>query len=111
MAQRTLIQLLDDIDGTEAAETVSFGLDGTAYEIDLNEKNAAALRKALSKFVPNARKVSKNRPQAAGRKSSQASKNPPKLVREWAKSNGYTVPDRGRIPEDVQAAYDAAHAA
>ena len=58
MAQKVHIVLVDDLDGTEATETVSFGLDGTSYEIDLNDKNAAALRDALAGYVGHARKVS-----------------------------------------------------
>ena len=57
MAQKVNIVLVDDLDGTEATETVSFGLDGATYEIDLNDGNAAALREALSGYVGHARKV------------------------------------------------------
>ena len=64
MAQKVHIVLVDDLDGSEATETVSFGLDGTSYEIDLNKKNAAAMRDALSGYVGHARKVgsAKGRP-------------------------------------------------
>jgi len=47
MAQKVHITLEDDLDGGDATETVSFGLDGRSYEIDLNDKNAGKLRKAL----------------------------------------------------------------
>ena len=57
MAQKVNIVLVDDIDGSEATETVSFGLDGTTYEIDLNDANAAALRDALATYVGHGRKV------------------------------------------------------
>ena len=57
MAQKVNIVLVDDLDGTEATETVTFGLDGTSYEIDLNDANASALREALSGYVGHARKV------------------------------------------------------
>ena len=57
MAQKVNIVLVDDLDGTEASETVTFGLDGTTYEIDLNAKNADALRGALAGYVGHARKV------------------------------------------------------
>ena len=56
MAQRVHVVLVDDIDGSDAGETVTFGLDGSTYEIDLNEKNAAALREALSPYVGHARR-------------------------------------------------------
>lgn len=109
MAQRQIVELIDDVDGSAATETVTFGLDGTAYEVDLNDKNAAALRKALSKYVEKARKVSKARPQTNGRTRASGTGNASKLVREWAKANGHDVPDRGRIPQAVQDAYNAAH--
>ncbi len=107
MAQKVNIVLVDDLDGTEATETVTFGLDGASYEIDLNDANAAALREALSGYVGHARKVtgSSRRP----RKASGASSSNTKDVREWAKSQGMEVSERGRISADVQRAYDAAH--
>ena len=110
MAQKVNIVLVDDIDGSDATETISFGLDGTSYEIDLNDKNAAKLRDALAGYVGHARKVG-----AASRRG-RKSLPPPRPVapsareiRDWARSNGYDVPDRGRVSADVRAAYDAAH--
>jgi hypothetical protein len=108
MAQKVQIILEDDLDGGEADETVSFALDGTNYEIDLNESNADKLRGALATYVGHARKVTGTR----GRRTTKAagSSGPsPKEIREWARANGYEVPDRGRIPADVREAYDAAH--
>ncbi|WP_374454602.1 Lsr2 family protein [Nocardioides sp.] len=108
MAQKVNIVLVDDLDGTEATETVSFGLDGTTYEIDLNDANAAALREAMSGYVGHARKVTgggrRTRKSSGGGSSSST-----KDVREWAKSQGMEVSERGRISADVQQAYDAAH--
>lgn len=112
MAQKVNIVLVDDLDGTEATETVSFGLDGTTYEIDLTDANAAALREALSGYVGHARKVTgggrRTRRSSGGSSSSSSSSNT-KDVREWAKSQGMEVSERGRISADVQQAYDAAH--
>ncbi len=105
MAQKVNIVLIDDIDGSGAVETVSFGLDGTSYEIDLNKKNAAALRDALAGYVGNARKVTGSR--RGGRRSSAAALGPSaREVRDWARSNGFKVPDRGRIPADIREAFD-----
>lgn len=112
MAQKVNIVLVDDLDGSEAAETVSFALDGTSYEIDLNEGNAAALREALSGYVGHARKVSGGGSRRSGSRRSGGSGNASsntRAVREWAKENGYDVSERGRISADVQQAYDAAH--
>lgn len=112
MAQKVNIVLVDDIDGSEASETVSFGLDGTSYEIDLNDGNAAALREALSGYIGHARKVSGGGRRASRRTStasSGGSGSNTKAVREWARENGYDVSERGRISADIQQAYDAAH--
>jgi hypothetical protein len=107
MAQRVTVILTDDLDGSDAAETVAFGLDGTSYEIDLNGKNAAKLRDALAKYVGAGRKVSKT--SNRGRKLSVTAEAAPAEVRSWALSNGYEVPARGRIPAEARAAYEAAH--
>ena len=112
MAQKVNIVLVDDLDGTEATETVSFGLDGTTYEIDLNDANAASLREALSGYVGHARKVTgggRRTRRSSGGSSSPSSSSNTKDVREWAKAQGMEVSERGRISADVQQAYDAAH--
>lgn len=109
MAQRVQIILEDDIDGGPADETVTFGLDGVTYEIDLNEKNASALRDALARYTGNARRAGGRRAtgrRATGRKS--AAKSNSFEVREWARANGHSVSDRGRISADVMAAYEKA---
>jgi len=107
MAQRVNIVLVDDIDGSDATETVAFGLDGTSYEIDLNDKHAAKLRDALAAYIGHARKVGGRR--TRGKAVAAAGGASAKEVRDWARSNGFKVPDRGRIPADVRAAFDAAN--
>lgn len=103
MASKTTVTLIDDLDGSEAAETVSFGLDGRLYEADLSEKNAAKLRKSLEKFVAAARKsggrVSVPRPGAHSDPSELSA------IREWAAANGHQVAVRGRIAKAVRDAY------
>lgn len=106
MAQRVEVILVDDIDGGAAAETVSFALDGVSYEIDLSEKNAKKLRDAFASWTGNARRQGGSR-RGAGRR--QARRGDLGAVREWARSSGYTVSDRGRISAEIQAAYDKAH--
>lgn len=109
MAQRTIVSFLDDFDGTEATGTVTFALDGTAYEIDLSDKNAATLRDGLAPFVAAARKVKG----AKGAKGTKAPAKPadgkPAKVREWAAANGVEVNEKGRVPASVVEAYDAAN--
>jgi hypothetical protein len=118
MARRIVHQLVDDIDGTVLeigeGETVLFSLDGIAYEIDLTNDNAAQLRSALERYTKAARTVSAGRSNSAGgganrrgrRRSGQQDYS---AVREWAKQNGFTVSDRGRVPASVLEAYEAAN--
>jgi hypothetical protein len=106
MAQKVHITLEDDLDGGNAAETVSFGLDGRSYEIDLNAKNAKALRDALAKYVAAARR-SGGRTGGAKRRTQAGTS--AREIRDWARSNGHKVPDRGRIPSDLREAFESAH--
>ena len=106
MAQKVNIVLVDDIDGSEATETVTFGLDGTSYEIDLNDKNAKALRDALAKYVAAARRAG-GRSAAAKRRTQLGTS--AREIRDWARSTGRQVPDRGRIPSEIREAFEAAH--
>jgi hypothetical protein len=108
MAQKVNIVLVDDIDGSEATQTVAFALDGTSYEIDLNDKHAEELRNAVATFVGHARKVSRGGRRRTAAASS-ASGTSAKEIRDWARSNGFKVPDRGRIPADVREAFEAAN--
>ena len=101
--------LVDDLDGSEASETVTFGLDGSTYEIDLNDANAAALREALAGFLGHARKTTGGSRRTRRSSGSSSSSSHTKDVREWAKAQGMEVSERGRISADVQQAYDAAH--
>ncbi|GMM95574.1 Lsr2 family protein [Microbacterium sp. MTN4-26] len=114
MARRIVHQLVDDLDGSVLevgdGETVLFSLDGTAYEIDLTDANAAAFREILAPYVDAARRVSGGR---GGGSSSSAPRRRKAgqdygAVRAWAKENGYQVSDRGRVPATVLEAYEAA---
>jgi nucleoid-associated protein Lsr2 len=111
MAQKVNIVLVDDIDGTDADETVSFALDGSSYEIDLSSANATALRDALAGYVGHARKVGGRRTPSHRRGAAAAGSSAPsaKEIREWARANGWDVPDRGRVSAEVRSAYTAAH--
>jgi hypothetical protein len=109
MAQKIHIVLEDDLDGSEAAETVTFGLDGTSYEIDLNKKNAAALREALATYVGHGRKVGSAPRRGRKAAASTTGGTSAREIRDWARSNGLTVPDRGRVSAEVRQAFDAAH--
>ncbi|HZO65109.1 MAG TPA: Lsr2 family protein [Kribbellaceae bacterium] len=107
MAQRVQVVLEDDLDGGKADETVTFGLDGTAYEIDLSKKNAAKLRDALAQYVGAGRRVSGRRSGGRGRGRSRSGSDSAD-IRAWAKDNGYEVSERGRISAEIRAAYNEA---
>lgn len=111
MAQKVHIVLEDDIDGGEASETIAFALDGTSYEIDLNKKNAEALRNALAPYIGHGRKQSASAAARRGRRPGSASnsRHSAREVRDWARANGFKVTDRGRVAREVQEAFDAAH--
>jgi hypothetical protein len=104
------VEMTDDVDGKPAAETVTFGLDGRSFEIDLSEKNAKALRKELAPWVASARRVSGRRSTSTRTSSNGKASHSvdPKAVRAWAASNGFDVSPRGRIPGEVLEKYLAA---
>lgn len=102
MAQRVVVTLSDDLDGGEAEETVTFGLDGKSYEIDLTAANASKLRDALAPYVEAGRKRARS-----GKTYRRTSVAPdPAAVRAWARSHGMEVPPRGRIPKKVYEAFN-----
>jgi hypothetical protein len=111
MAQKYLVQLIDDLTQEQiedgAGESVTFGVDGAAYAIDLTDNHAAEFRALLEPYVSAARKADRVAP--AQRTRSTAPKQDLKAVREWASANGYEVSSRGRVPNEVQQAYAAAH--
>jgi nucleoid-associated protein Lsr2 len=106
MAQKITVALEDDIDGGPADETVRFGLGGTDYEIDLSRKNAAAFRRKVAPFIEHARRAGRGQRRRPGRTASSRERSAD--IRAWAKDQGITVSDRGRIPASVAEQYDAA---
>jgi len=108
MAQRVNVILVDDLNGEDAVETVTFGLDGVDYEIDLSEANAGELRNALAPYIDAARKVG-GRKRKAQRGSANGGGTSAADIRAWARENGWDVPERGRVSAEVREAYAAAH--
>ena len=106
MATKTVTELLDDVDGKPADETVTFGLDGVVYEIDLATDNAEALRDALAPWREAARRTGGRR--AAGRPVRVPTEVDTRAVRAWAASNGIELAARGRVPGHVVEQYRAA---
>jgi hypothetical protein len=112
MAQRVNVVLVDDIDGTDASETVSFALDGVDYEIDLSDEHAGQLREAVALYVGHARRTGGRR-KGNRRSSGGGSGGGPGAsaadIRAWARENGWEVPERGRVSAEVREAYAAAN--
>lgn len=133
MARREIVTLTDDLDGSEGAQTVTFSLEGTTWQVDLGERNREALKNALKPFVDAAREVASgpdrpaaprpartdlgeapdHSPDLAGWASARRVSVPARgesrarLIRAWAAEQGNPLPSRGRIPREVVAAYDA----
>lgn len=103
MVQKVETRLVDDIDGSDAAETVTFALEGRQYEIDLSTKNAQDLRDRTAMFVASARQIGGRR---SGSRRASTSGPAPAAVRAWAQANGIEVSNRGRIPSDVLRMYE-----
>lgn len=106
MAQKVQVTMTDDLNpDVEATQTIAFSLDGTAYEIDLGDENAASMRDALALYVGAARRV-----QGAARRTPAAPRTgpDPKEVRAWALKQKIEVPERGRLPREVIEKYEAA---
>src|ERR1700761_4710231 len=111
VAQKVQVLLVDDLDGVEADETVTFALDGKTYEIDLTTANADKLRGLLEPYTKGGRRTGgraatgrgKGRAAAAGGSQDTAQ------IRSWAKENGYDVNDRGRVPATIREAYEKAN--
>ncbi|MFC0601979.1 histone-like nucleoid-structuring protein Lsr2 [Streptomyces palmae] len=110
MAQKVQVLLVDDLDGGEADETVTFALDGKTYEIDLNTANADKLRAALEPFTKSGRRTGGRAAAGRGRaRAGAGSSQDTAKIRAWAKENGYEVNDRGRVPATVREAYEKAN--
>jgi nucleoid-associated protein Lsr2 len=114
VAQQTILELVDDLDGGPAMETVAFALDGVEFAIDLSAANAARLRDTLAEYVGHARRTGGRK--ARGRAATNANGNgngkpDTQAVREWARSQGETVADRGRVPQALVMRFQEAHSA
>jgi hypothetical protein len=114
VAQKVLVEILDDIDGSTAAQTVQFGLDGVTYEIDLSDDNAAALRDELARFIAAARRIGGRKVRVATGQSTTTSttdRERNQQIRAWANANGYEVSERGRLSSEVISAFEQAQVA
>jgi Spy/CpxP family protein refolding chaperone len=108
MARSVAVVVTDDIDGSPDAETMTFGLDGVTYEIDLSADNRARLERDIAPYIDAGRRIARSRS-----RSSQGRAAGPRIdraaVRAWAKENGIQVSERGRISAQLMNEYEAAH--
>jgi Lsr2 len=117
MAQKVIRKFVDDIDGSPAERTFTFTVDGTHYEIDLSSENIKEFNDAIAGFVESARKVkgggngrrTRKVSTSSGISGSGRSREQTQAVREWARRQGHSINDRGRIPASIQQAFDQAH--
>ncbi|MFJ3229368.1 Lsr2 family protein [Streptomyces sp. NPDC086783] len=110
MAQKVQVLLVDDLDGGEADETVTFALDGKTYEIDLTTTNADKLRGLLEPYVKGSRRTGGRSSGGRGKtRATSSSSEETGQIRAWAKENGYDVNDRGRVPAAIREAYEKAN--
>ena len=112
MAQQFQVQYIDDLDGTNLgseANSISFAFEGKEYSIDLSDENAEQFRQVMAPYIENGSRVTGTKAKPARKTSAKASSGETKIIREWARANGYDVSDRGRIPADIMDAYAAAN--
>lgn len=114
MAQK--VMLIDDLDQSEGAETITYSVDGQEYEIDLSEENARKFREALQPYIEVSRQVERQPVSFAGHRSprrqtsrSGGGRDDIPQIRAWAEAQGMEVSARGRIKQEIIDAYDKAH--
>ena len=111
MAQNVTVVLIDDIDQSKAAETVRFGVDGTAYEIDLSARHASELRSMIGRYIKVARRTqsapARARQKPLSRPRTQMDREQSRRIRSWAMERGLLASPRGRIPQHVAEEYEA----
>lgn len=111
VAQKVQVLLVDDLDGGEADETVTFALDGKTYEIDLTTANADKLRGLLDAYVKGGRRTGGRASGGRGKaRAASGGSQDTAQIRAWAKENGHEVNDRGRVPANIRKLYEEAHA-
>lgn len=111
MAKRIILS--DDISGKEDESVATYTFmtrDGKFYQIDLSSENVLKLDKALAVVTKAGREVTRLTALSASN-GSKSSIDQTSDIRVWARQNGYEVGDRGRMPEEVIAKYNAAHTA
>lgn len=114
MAKKTIVEIIDDIDGEpidSGGETIRFAVNGTEYSIDLNDKNATEFHRKIDYYIKHGERIGGRRRGSSVKPATQAGPDDSSIreIRAWAKANGHVVASKGRISEDVVAAYRAVH--
>ena len=113
MAKRVIEQLVSDLSGKDIkdgeGETVKFSIGSTSYEMDLTEAEAGQFYAAVKRYTDVATKTGGRGARSGGASKNKSDRNQTQAIRTWARENGRVVSDRGRISQDVQDAYNAAH--
>jgi hypothetical protein len=108
MEEKKTVELVDDLDGTTADETVEFGIDGQLYSIDLSSANAEALRRTVKQWADRGRRVAAPRRIHLARVDpwrKQVSGQERVQIREWCNANGFSVGSRGPLPFEAVDAF------
>lgn len=109
MAKETITIVKDDLDGSENAKSYKFGWGDDQYEIDLSDQNAKELQDFLGKYINAAAKVTSRLPRGERSSAPKSNKDELQKIRAWAQEQGLNVAPRGRVSQDVQEKYRAAH--
>ena len=111
MAQKVSVTFACDYDQKPIPEgqhhARRFSLDGREYEIDLCAKHSQKFDDVVGRYAERARRASA-RPGRTKRRTT-AHRQHSAAIRSWAKQTGIEVSDRGRIPAEVVARYEAKH--
>lgn len=109
MAQKVIVDTVDDLDGSEAHETVEFSMRGVNFEIDLSAENAKEFDDVVAPYMTKGRRVGGRKRPANAKSASKTDREHTRKIRRWAHENGFEVSDRGRIPGHIVEAYNAAN--
>lgn len=109
MAKRIIHQLIDDLDGSDADETVRFSVEGVDYEMDLSKRNVGKFNTTLQPWVEVATKVGRTSRAAPYRRAVSDGRTPAtaadrdrnREIRDWLVATGFAINDRGRIRQHL----------
>jgi hypothetical protein len=111
VAQKVSVTFACDYDAREIPNgeqlTRAFSFDGRDYEIDLCEKHSQKFDESLGRFADKARRATSRMSRPKRRTAAHRQRSAD--IRSWAKRSGLEISERGRIPAQVIAKYEANH--